>query len=1140
MWNHGKPIRLTLLAAVLAVAACATVPPALAAVCDAEAVPSGAQAWFVDTDSRTRGNWQEQYGGDGYLLPNHNGDQVHATLLPEYVGSADFNAATSQHVWAWRTSDQRALQTLGEQRTASVAYGDYWSFTVTATAPASYRLSLYFLDWDSTDRAQEVSVHDAASDELLDRRSYSQFNGGLYATYELSGSVRFRFLKTAGWNAVVAGIFFDTPAGDRTSDVARSFEQAVSGTWEPVVLSLLRGEFLHRYRVGTQGSADAARQQGANGLAVRYFAADGYNRLIEQETVQTVMPGDAQSAGPRAAWAEWSGFIDVPAPASERELLLPEGAEHGLILVETAAGLCVMNVAENSEGAAAGIEAGDLFTSVVDTGMRQRTGVHLRLAAPSGGHLYLDGVRELSYVPCTEEGVTDCSQTPDLERGLALAPGRHRLRIASILQRREPEAAAPDAAGSSLFWRFGDAEEWREVPAERLSRGEERTWRRQPRQAAQVGLEWLLTTSRNWQRQHGCYGCHVQAQALLAAGIARDKGYRVSGEVTLELLDGISSLQNAGGTWHDGFHNASTQFGAMAAAVMGERGGGLRSHVLNDAVNYLRAVQEPSGRLPMDHLEPPVSQGDIISTANARLAFELAARHATGDTRTALVDAAERARDWLRGAQPQTNQDHALRILGLGSPAWREAGATDGQLQNAVDALVARQHEDGGWSETLELGPNAYATGQALYALRVAGFDTETAVYQRGMEWLMQTQGWTGAWPQRTTQSAHNSQFAATMWPVIALLNSYRAVEIALQPPGCVDGDFELTARLVAGDDVTGLRFSVDGADIGTAAEPTSGGEYVLAWNLADPGEHRLQVTALRDAQVVGHAEAAFTSVPPGAGCNGTLRVAAADASADGEALPSHAVLLLDASNSMWGRLGGDVAKIVAAKEALAALIDGLPVAIDIALRAYGHRVGRSSKGRSCKDTELLVPFGSGDRALLHRALEGITPRGYTPIGLSLHEIAADLPETEGRLVVVVVTDGIETCDPEPGDAHFPPTVVQGLLEAGIDVTVNVIGFDIADSVTREFLKQLAEDGGGAYYDAGNAAALLASLRSAVAAEFSVLDGSGTVFARGHVGSAPVSLPAGTYRLIVDGAEGGEVTIVIRDLRETVHAVTRD
>lgn len=97
-------------------------------------------------------------------------------------------------------------------------------------------------------------------------------------------------------------------------------------------------------------------------------------------------------------------------------------------------------------------------------------------------------------------------------------------------------------------------------------------------------------------------------------------------------------------------------------------------------------------------------------------------------------------------AQPRVTEERAFQLLGLG---W--AAADKGAIQHAARALIAEQRADGGWAQLPTLASDAYATGQALVALRESGALAATdAVYQRGVQYLLNTQLADGSWYVRS------------------------------------------------------------------------------------------------------------------------------------------------------------------------------------------------------------------------------------------------------------------------------------------------------------------------------------------------------------------------------------------------------
>jgi hypothetical protein len=132
-----------------------------------------------------------------------------------------------------------------------------------------------------------------------------------------------------------------------------------------------------------------------------------------------------------------------------------------------------------------------------------------------------------------------------------------------------------------------------------------------------------------------------------------------------------------------------------------------------------------------------------------------------------------------------------------------------------------------------------------------------------------------------------------------------------------------------------------------------------------------------------------------------------------------------------------------------------------------------------------------------------------TPIGASLEQVANDLAGVGGPKIVVLVTDGEETCGGDPGAA------IQSLIDQGIDVQVNIVGFALDDDALRAQFADWARIGNGTYFDATNAAELDDAIAKAVQAPVRVLDADGNVVASGIVGGEPIDLPPGTYTIVV-------------------------
>ncbi len=214
--------------------------------------------------------------------------------------------------------------------------------------------------------------------------------------------------------------------------------------------------------------------------------------------------------------------------------------------------------------------------------------------------------------------------------------------------------------------------------------------------------------------------------------------------------------------------------------------------------------------------------------------------------------------------------------------------------------------------------------------------------------------------------------------------------------------------------------------------------------------------------------------------------------------------IVVDASGSMWGQING-VSKMEIAKTTLEELSYWLPDDVDLALRAYGSTSDR--KQNNCADSSLLVPFGERNREYVRYAIAGLTPTGQTPIAYALNQAARDFESIRSDRVIVMVTDGLESCG---GD---PVTAAYALRQQG--VTVHLIGFGFGTGAEEDAasLRAIANASGGRYVTASTAEELKAALAQTVATSFSVYRGNIEV-AGGSLGSADVMLlPEGDYRV---------------------------
>jgi len=254
---------------------------------------------------------------------------------------------------------------------------------------------------------------------------------------------------------------------------------------------------------------------------------------------------------------------------------------------------------------------------------------------------------------------------------------------------------------------------------------------------------------------------------------------------------------------------------------------------------------------------------------------------------------------------------------------------------------------------------------------------------------------------------------------------------------------------------------------------------------LRRPKAYRVEVTTAYEA-------------PPGPG---TLRVVR------GEGASQPAVeVIFDASGSMGQRLPSGESRIDAAKAVLEEFVrTGLPDDVPFALRAFGHITPNSC------ETRLDLPLAPLDRNTALSAVRAIEPKLFsqTPIAASIEAVAQDLASSTGPKSILLITDGVESCD---GD---PQAAVEGLRAAGMNVQLSIVSLGLEDPEDIAAFEALAEAVGASYVGTNDVAGLREAVLAALAVPYQVLALDGTVLATGMVDGDPVELPAGRYRVRV-------------------------
>lgn len=216
--------------------------------------------------------------------------------------------------------------------------------------------------------------------------------------------------------------------------------------------------------------------------------------------------------------------------------------------------------------------------------------------------------------------------------------------------------------------------------------------------------------------------------------------------------------------------------------------------------------------------------------------------------------------------------------------------------------------------------------------------------------------------------------------------------------------------------------------------------------------------------------------------------------------------LILDASGSMLKRIKGK-RRIEIAKDVLTkAVQEIIPPNTLVALRVFGHK-----KADSCRtDLEMRL------QTLNVKKTSGIIKRikaknlAKTPIAASLAKVASDLKTVKGKRVIILVTDGKETCE---GNATKE---IEKLKALGIEVRLNIVGFAIDDKALKKEFEAWAKLGNGEYFEADDKKSLDAAVKKALQVPYSIYNQENKLLFKGMVGDNGTKLKGGIYKVMVE------------------------
>jgi N-acyl-D-amino-acid deacylase len=257
--------------------------------------------------------------------------------------------------------------------------------------------------------------------------------------------------------------------------------------------------------------------------------------------------------------------------------------------------------------------------------------------------------------------------------------------------------------------------------------------------AIERGLTVVQTAARNYPTHRECFSCHHQTLPALAMVTALDAGYEIDAPLLAEQLqftrtffEGKAESLASGG--HIGGRAATVSYGLWMLDLCDADA----DDVSDALVANLLGQQREDGRWSPPSNRPPLEVSDVSCTLFSAYGVQKFAR----DERREAADAAvNKALSWLKSAERVDHEDRIAHVWAL--HLFEDDSAA---IAAARDDLLSHQRADGGWGQTDDMESDAYATGQALYVLRLVGMSAEEEPLRRGIDYLLGAQKPDGSW----------------------------------------------------------------------------------------------------------------------------------------------------------------------------------------------------------------------------------------------------------------------------------------------------------------------------------------------------------------------------------------------------------
>jgi len=278
------------------------------------------------------------------------------------------------------------------------------------------------------------------------------------------------------------------------------------------------------------------------------------------------------------------------------------------------------------------------------------------------------------------------------------------------------------------------------------------------------GLAFLTKDALAWKNKHNCASCHHAALVIWSMREAKQRGHAVEEPVLAQLTKWVAES----GDGKFGLARPASAPKALSpkavwfALALGAdpKPDAISQKGMKLLLKTVKSEQTENGSWSTwPETRPPIF-GDSNESMTALATLAVLPAAAAGDASAKAVR--DKGIQWLA----KTKTDNDPQSIAMRLVLWRRLGRPANEWEPLIQHIKKRQNADGGWSQTKDMASDAWATGQALYALAHAGIKPNDPVIARAHAFLIKTQRSDGSWPMTSRPVKPGGKGSTSLIPI--------------------------------------------------------------------------------------------------------------------------------------------------------------------------------------------------------------------------------------------------------------------------------------------------------------------------------------------------------------------------------------